>query len=132
MKIQKALHFSIAGYNHPVFKRGANWVSVTDVFVDYLLKHKDYYISRFKYSRSLDECYKQTIAWNSPFKERLYNVNDEFTGCMRLIDWNRGKPYLFKVKDFEEIINSDRLFCRKIKDVELANKIYDYIYRQRI
>lgn len=126
VKVQKLLHFSVAGFKHPVFKRGAEWVSVTNDFVQYLLKQKEYY-KRFKYSYCLDECYKQTVAYNSPFKERLYSIDDEFKGCMRLIDWNRGTPYTFQLADFDEIINSDRLFCRKINDAKLAQKIYDYI-----
>lgn len=129
LKVQKFFHFSIVGDNHPVFKRGSEWVSVTDDFVSYLLKQKDYYTKRFKYSCCLDECYKQTIAYNSSFKYRLYNIDDEFDGCMRLIDWNRGCPYSFRNSDFNEIIKSDRLFCRKISDIELAQKIYEYVRR---
>lgn len=40
-----------------------------------------------------DEVFVQTIIWNSPFQECIYDKEDLFHGCMRLIDWNRGGPY---------------------------------------
>lgn len=102
-------------------KKGANWVSITNDFVKELLIHKNYVLQNFKYSKSLDEFYKQTIAYNSSFKTKLYCLSDEYKGCMRLIDWNRGGPYNWKLQDLEEIQRSDKLYCRKIEDAELAS-----------
>ena len=44
-------------------------------------------------------------------------------GCLRLIDWKRGNPYTFQMQDIEEIMDSDRLFCRKVTDLDLAKEI---------
>ena len=49
---------------------------------------------------------------------------------MRLIDWNRGNPYVFKSSDFEELIKSDMLFARKFDcsvDKQIIDKIYSFI-----
>ena len=34
-------------------------------------------------------------------------------GCMRLIDWKRGNPYVWTLADKEELEQSNRLFARK-------------------
>ena len=38
---------------------------------------------------------------------------DEYEGCMRLIDWKRGNPYVWTIADKEELEQSNRLFARK-------------------
>lgn len=40
-------------------------------------------------------------------------MDNDSHAIMRLIDWNRGAPYTFRMSDFDEIKNSDMLFCRK-------------------
>ena len=58
---------------------------------------------------------------DSPFKKKLAETN------MRLIDWNRGEPYTFRISDISELINSDILFARKIDE-----KIYFEIVKKNI
>lgn len=56
---------------------------------------------------------------DSPFKKKLAETN------MRLIDWNRGEPYTFRISDISELINSDILFARKFDekiDFEIVKK----------
>jgi len=109
-------------------KRGPNWVSITSDFVQELLNHENYFLKHFKHAYCADEIYKQMVAWHNPsIRERLYDTHDEFKGCMRLIDWDRGFPYTFTILDFNEILNSDKLFCRKICDKDLALKIEHYL-----
>ncbi len=73
--------------------KGANWVSITEKFCQYLVDNRDYILSRFKYTCCPDEHYKQSIIAKSPFKDMIYDNNSEFGGCMREIDWERGTPY---------------------------------------
>ena len=82
----------------------------------------------YKHTRSADEIFLQTILYNSKYKENLYydKFDDNYIGCMRLIDWNRGNPYVWKSEDYNEIINSDCMFARKFdinKDKNIINKI---------
>jgi hypothetical protein len=45
---------------------------------------------------------------------------------MRLIDWNRGTPYTYRLPDFDELMNSDCLFARKFDmnvDARIVEKI---------
>lgn len=56
-----------------------------------------------------EELFFQTILMNSPLKDKLVNNN------LRYIDWNANNPpKIVTEEDFDKIINSRALFCRKI------------------
>ena len=57
----------------------------------------------------------------------MFDTDDEYNGCQRLIDWNRGIPYCWEIGDIEEIMKSNYLFCRKIENDELAKELYNKI-----
>ncbi len=49
---------------------------------------------------------------------------------MRLIDWNRGSPYTFTMKEKAELLNSEYLFCRKFDekvDLDIINFFKEHI-----
>lgn len=121
--IQKIIRFR---RKHEIeFKKGSNWFSITHDFCQYAIEKKPFVLRRFKYTLCPDEIFIQTLLWNSPFKENIYKVNEEDAGSMRLIDWNRGNPYTWKMQDYKELISSDRLFARKFNsgDMELIKLI---------
>ena len=75
---------------------GANWVSITNDFANYVLKQETWVRKVFKYSLCADELFIQTLLVNSKFKENVYKEpSNNFNGdaCMRYIDWERGNPY---------------------------------------
>ena len=48
----------------------------------------------------------------------------------RKIDWQRGRPYTWEKKDYQELINSEELFARKFDesiDKEIIDLIYEHI-----
>lgn len=47
---------------------------------------------------------------------------------MRLIDWSRGTPYVFKSIDREMLRETDMLFARKF-DCTIDREIIDYVAR---
>ena len=106
-------------------KKGANWVSVTNCFVQYLLSKKTQISKNFSYTFCADEIFLQSILWNSQFKENIYNKDDEFKSCVRKIDWNRGNPYVWTNDDFDELMRSDAIFARKFdnSDMEIVKRI---------
>lgn len=110
-----------------VFQKGANWVSITNDFVTYLLSKKKETLWRYRFTYGADEIFLQTILWNSPFQSNIHDVEDEYDSCMRKICWNRGNPYIWTEKDFDELINSDKLFARKFDESQMAvvNKIVE-------
>ena len=96
------------------FAKGANWVSITQACVEYVVSKKPFVLKRFNYTFCPDEFFLQTLVWNHPdFRAALYSEKDEYEGCMRLIDWKRGNPYVWTMADKEELEQSNRLFARK-------------------
>ena len=109
-----------------VFGAGCNWASVTHDFVLAILAQKDELLKMYQYSYCPDEIYKQTFALNSEFKNRLFNTTDEFLGCVREIDWKRGRPYTWRKDDFEYLSHSKKIFARKF-DESVDKEIIDMI-----
>lgn len=106
-------------------KIGPNWVSVTDKFVRYLLENESIINNFFKQGIAADELFVQTLCWNSEFKSYIYEG-----GSTRLIDWNRGKPYVWTESDLDEIKNSSCLFARKMSNQNhLAELISEQLLR---
>lgn len=107
------------------FYRGCNWVSITPNLVSVILKRKEFILKRFKYTYCCDEFFIHSILQDSVLKDNIYNSEDEFIGCMRLIDWDRGSPYVWKNEDFQELKNSVKLFARKFctEDMEIVRKV---------
>lgn len=124
-KLQVGLNFNVQKNRDVCFRYGANWVSVTHNFVTELLKLKDEILTMYKYSYCPDEIYKQTFAFNSQFRDKVFDLEDEFHGCMREIDWNRGCPYIWHTDDdYNYLSQSYRLFARKF-DYNKYPKIVD-------
>lgn len=96
------------------FKKGHQWVSITNDAVELLLSQHEWIMRRFCQVNTPDEIYKQTVIWNSPLRDNLYNINDDKKGCMRFIDWERGEPYTWQDCDIEELLSSEFLFARKM------------------
>lgn len=99
-------------YDGLELKKGANWVSITDDFVTYLLNRKDYILKLFKGIPCVDELYKQTILWNSHFRKNIYHTNDD-TASLRELDWSRGKPYTWRMEDYDHLTTCHKMFARK-------------------
>lgn len=104
-------------------KKGAQWFSITSDLAKYLIDNKTFILNTFKHIPCCDEIFLQTMVWNSPFKCNIYNTMDEYEGNMRLIDWDRGNPYVWKSEDIDEILQSNKLFARKLSSTESRNLI---------
>ncbi len=119
------------GYkNHvfPTYKKGSEWVSLTGKAVDILLEYKHKAIKGFKYANCPDEHYKHTILFcvkNGLIPSvSVDNCQLDFVGSYRFIPWGKGSLDL-TINDFDEIVGSNALFCRKVVDEELAKKIFE-------
>ena len=117
----------------PVYKKGSNWVSLTGNAVTILLGYKKRAISGFRHTNCPDEHYKHTILYcvkngllPYPAKkmDSIKNCKLEFFDYLRFITWERGNLDL-TMKDYDEIIASDDMFCRKVVDDSLADKMFE-------
>ncbi len=113
------------------FKKGANWFSITDDLARFVCDKRAWIEKCFKNTDCCDEIFLQTLVHNSPFKQQLHHEQyDNFLGAhMRLIDWKRGGPYIFRKQDFEEIKASKMLWARKF-DSLVDKEIIELVYRE--
>lgn len=111
------------------FKKGSQWCSITGAFARYLLEHQADISRIFTHTFCPDEVMMQTLCWNSPFREHLYDVSTDYKGHMRLIDWGRGRPYVWQESDWDELLASDRLFARKFsaRQLEIVNRLLEAV-----
>ena len=129
ISLQGKLGYSKTKKEGTIFKFGSQWVSVSKDFVLALLAQEKNILQFYKYSNCPDEIYKQTFAYNSEFKDHIFDENDELIGSQRFMDWKRGRPYTFREEDFELIVSSGLLFSRKFED-GVDEKIVDAIYKR--
>lgn len=133
LKLQKKFNINrIDKDNVNYYRDGANWFSITDDLARYIVSLEKDIHKVYKYTYCADEVFLQTIIYHSKFYHNLYSDNnDDYQGVKRLIDWKRGNPYSFMLEDYEEIMNSDYFFVRKIENCELADKIYKKIIQEK-
>lgn len=123
LRVQKLLH--ISRNKKLTMKKGTQWVSVTDAFVHMLLESEQYVIKTFGHTFCPDEIYKQTLCWNSGFKDKVFDCSDEGHSCMRAIGWKDGQLIDWSPTDYDELKDSPALFARKFnsQDMEFIEKI---------
>ncbi|MDR1743987.1 MAG: beta-1,6-N-acetylglucosaminyltransferase [Dysgonamonadaceae bacterium] len=107
------------------FKKGTQWISVTDSFVMYMLAEKREVLNTYRDTFCSDEIFVQTLCWNSIFRDRIYCLDDEAKGCMRKIGWKDGRIYDWEDGDYDELMQSGMLFARKFngKNMQLVDKV---------
>lgn len=111
-----------------IVQKGTNWFSITGDFAKYIVSQAERVEQLFAYSYCGDEVFVQTMLVNSPFAANLYmpNCNNDQMACARLIDWERGHPYVFRMADYDEIMQSPAMFARKFSmqaDPEIVKAI---------
>lgn len=109
-------------YANLVLAKGANWCSLTDACVSYILDREEVIRKMFRYTVCCDELFAQTVIANSPFMEQVYQPANVQKGALteasnvRAIDWNRGKLYTFDKNDYEIFVSSANVFARKVNN----------------
>jgi len=112
------------------FQKGPNWFSITDDLARYVIERKEWIKKAFHDTICCDEVFLQTIVINSVFADRIYqyaSTENTEEAAMRLVDWERGGPYVFKNEDYSELLNSNMIFARKFDcqaDSNIVNKLY--------
>ena len=132
LRLQILLHINRLKKMGIRVQKGSNWFSITGDFAHYIAENYQKYEKIFRYSYCGDETFVQTMLENSPYKSNLYmpECHNSHKACLRLIDWERGNPYVWRTEDFETIKNSSCIFARKFDlnvDSEIVEKVLDYI-----
>lgn len=125
LSIQKKIHIDrIKNVPFKIYK-GTNWFSITHNLAVFLLQNQKTIKHLCRFSLCADELFLQTFAMLSPYRSNI--VDDS----LRYIDWKRGKPYTFTDADYEELVNSNRLFARKF-DEYVSKNVVDRISKSII
>lgn len=104
---------------------GSNWFSLTQDAVKFIIENENLVNKIFHNTVCADELFVQTILANSPLYQNLYKGTEGRTvkeANLRLIDWQRGDPYVWRIQDYDELVNSNCLFARKF-DSQIDDKI---------
>lgn len=117
--VQKILHIDRCKGEKMVM--GANWINITYDCMKYIVSEKENIQNRYKMTVCADEMFVQNTLLNSPFSHKIYKEP------IRFIDWKRGRPYVFRETDYEELMHSEYLWARKF-DTKVDGKIADMIF----
>lgn len=90
--------------------KGANWFSITDELVQYVLTRRDVVRKDLYHTFCADEVFLQTLAMASPRREHIVN------NFLRAIDWQRGDPYVYRAEDVPGLLAGDKLWGRKFNE----------------
>ena len=133
VKLQEKIKVNRIKKDKIIYKKGCNWFSITNDLAKYVISQEKFIKNKFKYSKCADEMFLQTLVYNSSFKDKVYKkYQDEHQNVKRLIDWERGEPYTYSDNDYQDIINSNCFFVRKVstskkEQSDLVDKIYEYV-----
>ncbi len=125
LKLQELLHVDRLKKSHVEFQKGTNWFSITHELAQYVVSVTPSLRKMYKFTKCADEVFLHTLAWNSQFRDRIQSDSK------RLIDWKRGRPYTFRLEDYDTLMNSSCFWARKFNedlDPEIVTKIFDTLY----
>lgn len=113
--------------NYPIYG-GLVYCSLPKIAVEYILNSEiaKEMLRELKYSAVGEEIFFQTILMNSPFRENIVFDN------LRYSDWSvKNSPKVLTEEDFDKIVKSGALFCRKVegkKSSQLINLLCDNMF----
>ncbi len=129
IRMQEILHIK---RNRDVeFRKGSQWVSITEQMVQYALGRKDWVRKTFTHTFVPDECVMQTLCWMSPYRSHLYCLDSDGIGCMRSIGWRGDKLVDWSAGDYDNIAAAPVFFARKFNssDPVFINRVLELAKR---
>lgn len=111
------------------FRKGTQWVSITDGLVRHLITAKPWVMKTFTHTFCPDEIYKHTLCWSSEYRQNIYSLDNEADGCLRAIGWKDNTIKEWKSADYDTLMKSGRIFARKFssKDIQIVDRILNTI-----
>ena len=99
--------------------KGSAYFSITPAFARFLLAKEREILQKYCATFCCDEIFLPTLLRESPFWESRYEENG-VPSNLRLVDWERGNPYVFTLEDTEALFSTPCLFARKFSDGDEA------------
>lgn len=131
--LQKVFKIDRLKNSNLVIKKGCAYWSITESLAQYILEQEINIRMLLKNTIWCDEVFVQTLAFNSTFRDNIYNSRDEYDGAMREFAWPSNiagvhPGWNFGISDLDYLLNSKRLFSLKFEaldGVQLINEIQD-------
>ena len=120
LKLQELLRIDRLKNSNLEFQKGTNWFSITHALAHYVVSKAPQIQKMYKFTKCADEVFLHTLAWNSHFLSRIQYDSK------RLIDWKRVRPYIFRLEDYDTLMNSPCFWARKFDediDPDIVQKI---------
>lgn len=119
ISLQKKINIDRTKGYDLVFKKGIAYWSITHECAVYIVSNKKLVETLFKHSFCGDEVFAHTLVYNSEFKNKVYSLNDEFEGSLRLMPWHTSigerDGHNFVLSDFDDIKKTSALFALKFE-----------------
>ena len=126
LTLQKRIGVNRLKHEADYYKKGyANW-SITDALARYIVENEPEIKRECRFSFLADEVCFHTLVYHSPFRENIYDMDDEYHSAMRLTTWSDPKNQLH-YKDIPMLMSSGRLFARKFDDEQATETISEII-----
>lgn len=130
-RVQDALRIDRRKKTNWKIKKGCAYFSITEDLAYEVLEQEEKVKKIFSKTISADEHFVQCIAYNSSFKSHIYDLENEFDGCLRDLAWpdHVGPGHdgcNFNLSDLDYLLASKRLFAMKFESsdgIELIKKI---------
>jgi hypothetical protein len=99
-------------------------------YVDQFAQTHPDFVKYFRFAKSADETFFQTVLLNSPFKDQI--INDD----LRFVDWSNNDctPRILRAADLPKLAASPKLFARKfdvLVDTEVLNLIDEKLLNKK-
>lgn len=110
------------------YVKGANWLSITEETLDFILQAKSKVLKRYRYTRCPDEIFVQTLVYNDPyFRSKVYDMEGEH-GDLRLLIWPPAtpSPQILRKENLPMLLESSAFFARKFStavDPEVSDEL---------
>lgn len=110
-------------------KKGCAYFSITEELLKEIIKQENLVKYLMRYSIWCDEVFVHTIAFNSMFRNRIFNLSNEWDGSLREIAWpsniiGEHPGWNYTMKDLNYLFNSKRLFALKFESLDGIDVIY--------
>lgn len=117
---QKILGFDRLKREPMIIKKGCAYFSITEGMTKEIISKANKMRSLLKKTIWCDEVFVQTIAYNSQYRENIYDFKNEWDGCMRDLAWpsniaGEHPGWNFSMSDLDYLLNSNRLFAMKFE-----------------
>lgn len=127
--LQNAFNIFVKREWIPNIVAGWNWFSWHRNVVEYIIKYiklNPNYLKRYKYTSCCDEVIFHTLLQNKINELKINKYNS-----LRYIEWHpkreyKSLPLILKENEYEDIIKSNSMFCRKV-DIKESSVLMDLL-----